>query len=121
MDIRQRGQGRFKLFLALLLTAAIILGAVRIVPVYIRSYEFNEAVREAARFAGVRSQAPGEIRQQLFQKAQQLELPIRPEQIQVVPIQRGIRISVHYSVPVKLIVYTLTLNFESDIDTGSAY
>jgi len=116
------GGARLKSILALLLTAAIIYALIRIVPVYVKSYDFQDSVRTEARFAGVSNRQPVEIRQRLFQKAQELGLPLRPEQIIVVPVPRGgVRISVHYSVPVQLIGYTLTLNFQTAADTASSY
>ncbi len=118
----ERGGTRLKFFLALLLTAAIIYTLIRIVPVYVKSYDFQDTVRTEARFAGVNNRQPVEIRQRLFQKAQELGLPMRPEQIVVVPVSRGgVRISVSYSVPVQLIGYTLTLNFQTAADTASSY
>ena len=118
----ERGGSRLKFILALLLTAAIIYALIRIVPVYVKSYDFQDTVRTEARFAGVNNRQPVEIRQRLLQKAQELGLPLRPEQIIVVPVSRGgVRISAHYSVPVQLIGYTLTLNFQTAADTASSY
>ncbi|MFQ5926276.1 MAG: DUF4845 domain-containing protein [Terriglobia bacterium] len=118
----ERGGSRLKTVVALLITAGIVLALVRIVPVYVKNYEFKDAVREEAKFARVRDETPMQIRQRLFQKAQQVGIhTIRPQQIHVVPAGRGVRISVNYNVPVQLIGYTFTLNFQASADTASVY
>lgn len=119
---RERGGSRLKLIIALAVTAGIGISLVRIVPVYVKAYEFQDAVWQEARFAVVRNQPPPEIRARLFQKAQELGLPMRIEQIQVTPAGRGgVRIFVSYTVPVQLPGYTFTLNFQDSADTASAY
>lgn len=118
----QRGEGRLRLIIALLLTAALITAVVRIVPVYVKSFEFRETVREEARLAVVRQSQHVEMRNRLLEKARQLGLPMQPEQINIRPGRGGgVEITVNYSVPVKLPGYLLTLNFNAAADTASAY
>ena len=117
-----RGGSRLNTFVALLLTAGLILAAVRIVPVYVRSYEFEDAIRSEARFAGVNQKSPIRIQGDLYRKALQLNLPVRAEAISVVPtVGSGVRISVRYTVPVDLIVYQHSMNFNLQVDTQSVY
>lgn len=117
----ERAGGKLQLVIVLLITAVIVIAVVRIVPVYVRDFEFKETVREEAKFASVRQSEPGGVRQRLLQKAQELGIPMAPEQIQVSPAGNGVRISVRYNVPVQLPGYTLTLNFQTSADTASAY
>ncbi len=107
--------------LALLITAAIILGAVRIIPVYVRSYEFEDAMRSQAKFAGVEQKPPETIRRELLKKAQELELPVSGDQIQVFPRRGGVRISARYAIQVDLIFYKPYLDFDFAADTATAY
>lgn len=117
----EQGGGKLKLIVALLITAGAVLAMVRIVPVYVKSYEFEGAMREEAKFAGVRNEQPPAIRQRLLDKAQQLNFNVKPQQIQVTRVVGGVHITVSYSVPVQLPGYTLTLNFQRSVDTASAY
>lgn len=117
----EQGGGKLKLLVALLITAGAVLAMVRIVPVYVKSYEFESAMREEAKFAAVRNEQPTAIRQRLLDKAQQLNFNVRPQQIQVTRVVGGVHITVSYSVPVQLPGYTLTLNFQHSVDTASAY
>lgn len=118
---RQLGRGRLRLLITLLITLVLIILAVRLVPVYVKKFEFNEAVREEAKFAAVRDVPPSEVRLRLFRKAQELGLPIQAQQILITPSGQGIHISVSYTVPVQLPGYTLNLNFQTSADTASAY
>lgn len=117
----EQGGGKLKLLVALLITAGAVLAMVRIVPVYVKSYELESAMREEAKFAAVRNEQPTAIRQRLLDKAQQLNFNVKPQQIQVTRVVGGVHITVSYSVPVQLPGYTLTLNFQHSVDTASAY
>lgn len=119
--MKQRGGSRFHLLVALLLTAAIILTAVRIIPVYVRSYEFEDFMRSEAKFAGVRKKSPQDIKKDLLKKAQELNLPVTGERITVSPARNGVRITASYAMPVDLVVYTHTFSFDFQVDTASAY
>lgn len=116
-----RGGSKVNLVIGLAITGALILFAVRIIPVYVRSYEFQDAVRSQAKFAGVEAKSPEAIREELLQKARQLNLPIRREQIQVSSRAAGVQITVRYSVPVDLIVRQVNLPFNYSADTSTAF
>ena len=119
--MRARGGGKVQLLLALALTAGLIFAAFRIVPVFISSYEFEDAMRSQAKYAGVQLKSAEVIREELYKKAQDLELPIRREQIRVVPRADGVQIAVRYSVPVNLYFYTHDFSFDYTADTRTAY
>jgi len=118
---RQAGGGRLRFLIALLITVALIVVAVRVVPTYVKKFEFDEAVREEAKFAAVREAPPPEVRLRLLHKAQELGLPIQAQQIYVTPSGQGIYISVSYTVPVQLPGYTFNLSFHTSANTASAY
>lgn len=116
-----RGGSRIQLLLALLITAAIVVVAVRVIPVYVRSYEFQDAIRSEAKFAGVQRKSAEAIREALYRKARELELPVSRQQIRVIPLRSGVRIFTSYAVPVDLVVYQTTLSFNFNADTATAY
>ena len=117
----EQGGSRLQLLIALLIVAAIILAAVRITPVYVSSYEFEDAMRSQAKYAGVNRKAPQQIQQELHRKALELSLPLERKQISVTPAARGVRIAARYTVPVDLVVYTANFTFDFQADTGSVY
>lgn len=117
---RARGAGKLQLVVALGVTAALFLSAWRIIPVYIKSYAFEDTMREKAKFAQVERKPLEIIRQELHKRAQELELPVAREQIQVTEHGRGVRITVRYEVPVDLVVTEIKLQFDYTTDTGSA-
>lgn len=119
--MKARGGSKVQLILGLLITAAIIVCAVRLVPVYANSFEFKDAIRSQAKFADVERKTPEAIRETLFKKAQSLELPVTREQIQVAPARVGVEIRVRYQVPVDLIVYRPVLKFDYSEDTAHAF
>ena len=117
----EQGGSRLQLLIALLIVAAIILAAVRITPVYVSSYEFEDAMRSQAKFAGVNNKPPRQIQQELHRKALELSLPLERKEISVTPAARGVRIAARYTVPVDLVVYTANFTFDFQADTGSVY
>lgn len=119
--MKARGGTKVNLLIGLLVTAALIVGALRVVPVYIRSYEYKDYMRTQAKFAGVENKPPDAVRDALYRKANDLELPIRREQIRVGPGPGGVRITTQFTVPLDLVVYQTSLSFNFSEDTRSAY
>lgn len=115
------GGSKLQLLIAVLVLGAIGLTAFRIIPVYVRSYEFEDAIRTQAKFAGVNRSSPAEVKQALYRKATELNLPIDRKQIRVTSASQGVRIAVQYTVPVDLIVYTADIPFDFQADTLSVY
>ena len=66
------------------------------------AYEFRDAMRAQARFAAVGEKTPKAIRDELHRKAQELELPIKPQQIQISKRPEGTTIVTKFKVPVDL-------------------
>ena len=59
-------------------------------------------MRAQARFAAVGEKTPKAIRDELHRKAQELELPIKPQQIQISKRPEGTTIVTKFKVPVDL-------------------
>jgi hypothetical protein len=96
--------------------AAVYLGAV-LVPPYFDNYEFQDAVNNEATLDTYSSKSETDIRTSVFKKAQELDIPISEEQIQV---QRSgmqgsgtIIIKAPYVVHVDLPGYPVDLHFET--------
>lgn len=114
----ERGGSKIKWILALAITAALIYAAVTIIPIYIDSYALQDEIRSQAKFAGVERKSPETVQAEVYRKARDLGLPIKPEQIRVVPATEGVRITVQYQVPVDFKVYQTSLSFHFEAETG---
>jgi len=117
----QGGGSAIKILIALVVIAAVGVGGVRVVPVYVNVYEFEDAMRSQAKFATVERKTPEGIRDDLYKKAKELELPLTREQIQVSTITGGVAIAARFTVPVDLVVTQRNFEFNLSADTRSAY
>lgn len=109
------------MLLTLAIVAAMVISAVKIVPVYLANYQFQDAINSESRFAltGYPKKSPEQIRQDVFQKAQELGIPAKPGDIRLT-IQNGeVGIGLRYSVPINLYVYHFTLQFHPYADNHS--
>ena len=116
-----RGAGKLNMLLALAVTAVLVLSAWRIVPVYVNSFRFQDEIRNKCKFAPVDRKSPETVKEELLRTAQELNLPVSREQLQVNAVgTSGIRVSARYSVPVDLILFDISIPFEYNIDSKSA-
>jgi hypothetical protein len=108
---RQRGEGRLKAVIVLAILAGTIYVGVKVIPVLISNYEFQDALESTARLATVNRQSAEDIRTAVLKEAQSEEIPIAAEDIHVKDDGGHVEISADYSVTVDLRVYQWTLNF----------
>ncbi len=97
-------------FWTLVFLAAIYL-SVKLIPVYVNNFQLQDAMQNEARLAVLSRRTPEQVRDSIFAKAQELELPLRRDQIRVEGDIRSIRILCEYDVVVELPGKTLTLHF----------
>ncbi len=99
---------------------------VMLIPPYYKNYEFEDDLKTEA-LMGTNSNTVTEdgIREAVFKKAQQLDIPITREGIQVHRIGNAytgsITIDAPYSVHVGLIGYPLDLNFNASTTNKGAF
>ena len=107
----QRGEGRLKalIYFAILIGAVYV--AVKIVPVYVADYQLKDKITEQARFAVVNHYSEDQIRDNIFRTIQDLDIPAKREDVKVANTNRGVQISVNYTVPVDFLVYKTEMNF----------
>ena len=91
---RERGEGRLGCVIWLLLAAAIIYVGWVVVPVKLAASRFEDVMREEAAFGSNRGNP--QIIQELLKAAQEQEIPITKEQIEIVRTRESITISVQY-------------------------
>jgi hypothetical protein len=114
----ERGGAKINLFLTLLILVAMAIAAFKIAPPYINNYQFQDAINTEAEFAltAYPRKTPDDIRQEVYKKAEDLDIPASPQDIQLNMSNGSISISLDYSIPVDLYVYQLTLQFHPHAD-----
>jgi hypothetical protein len=84
----------------------------------VNNYEFQDAINTEAQYAlsSYPKKTDDEIRQEVWKKAEDLNIPAKPEDIQLDTSNGTISISLDYSIPVDLYVYQFTLQFHPHAD-----
>ena len=101
-----------KTILSLAFLGVVAFCAIKIVPVYVENYEFQDYLNHAAVEASVHQpqETPEALKSEIFAEAESLGLPVERQDIQV-SVGQTVKISVDYSVLVDLKLYTLALHF----------
>jgi hypothetical protein len=116
MQVRkgEAGEGALKMIFWLAVLAGVIVFVVRYVPVRIATAEFEDYMREQARFA--QHSNPERLKTIILDKAVQLKLPIKKENCTVEKPGDRIRMECVYEVEVDFVVTTHTYRFNPQID-----
>jgi hypothetical protein len=119
--IAERGGSKLNTLLTLVIVGGLIFFGVKVVPVYVANYEFQDSINSESRFAlaGYPKKSPDEIRDDVFKKVQDLGIPAKAEDIQVTIDNNNVDIGLDYSVPIDLMVYQFTLQFHPHADNHS--
>jgi hypothetical protein len=108
---RQRGASRLKLTIFVAVAVALLYTGVKVIPILINDFQFQDAIESTARFASVNRQTPEDIRAAVLKEAQNEDIPIVAQDIHVKGDNGHVEIAADYSVTVNLILYQWTLNF----------
>lgn len=102
---------RWRLVLGgLVLLALLALGGF-LLPVYLRNLEFQRYVSALTEDPNTQKYDDSIIRSRLVDKADELRLPVRFENIQIGRTAETVKIAVRYVVHVNLVVYAVDLHF----------
>ena len=107
----ERGEGKLKAIIYLVILLLIIYSAVKIVPIYVSNYQLTDKMLEQARFAVVNRYTEDQIRDNIFKVVQELELPVKRDAIKVSATNSVVKISTEYTTPVDLLFYHMDLHF----------
>jgi hypothetical protein len=120
MQLSEEAQGRVKVLLSLLFIVSIIFIATRTLPVYVNNYQLEDHIRTLSTQLAVRTRpaTPDEVRNEVVAFAQDHGIPLTADNVKVV-ISSHISISLDYTVPVDLLVYTLKLHFTPSAENQS--
>jgi hypothetical protein len=111
---RERGEGQLGCVFGLILLLVAIFVAYKMVPIKVKAAELRGEVIDEAKNAGVRSDET--ILKTILQKAQELELPLGKEGVQIRRSGSRIRVDVNYTVPVEFPGFTYQWNFHHEAD-----
>jgi hypothetical protein len=115
----ERGEGNAKAILwTFVLIVAVFLG-IKLIPAFVSEYRLQDRLLTEARFATVNRRGEEELRNIIFQQIQDLEIPARREDIKIEISSRYVRISVEYTVPVDLWLYSTELHFNPSTENKS--
>lgn len=114
----ERGGSKLSLIITLIIVGALGFAAVKIVPVYVEAYQFQDSIEAESRFAltGYPKKSVEDIRDDIYKKAQDLDIPAKREDIRVNVTNGSVEIGTDYSVPIDLKVYQYTLQFHPHAD-----
>ena len=107
----QRGASRLKLTMFVAVAVALLYTGVKVTPILVNDFQFQDAIESTARFASVNRQTPEDIRAAVLKAAQDEDIPIAAQDIHVKGDAGHVEIAADYSVTVNLILYQWTLNF----------
>jgi hypothetical protein len=115
---QQRGGSKLNLLLVVVILGAIAFVAFKVVPPEFANYQFQDSIETESRFAltGYPKRSQDDIQNEVFKKAQDLGIAIKPEDVHVVMDTTTCTISLDYSVPIDLQVYQFALQFHDHAD-----
>jgi len=114
----ERGSSKLNLLITLIVLGAMGYAGIKIVPVYVENYQFQDAIETESRFAmtGYPKKSPDDVRQEIYKKAQELGLPVKADDIRINMTNGSCDIDVQYSVTFDLAVYQWTHDFHPHAD-----
>jgi len=117
----ERGKGRLKNIIILVVIVLAIYSAIKIIPVYVNDYQLADKMQEVARFAVVNRYTEDQIRENVYKTVIDLNVPAKKEDIKVQSGSGVVRISLEYTVPVDLIAYRLELHFSPNSESKTVF
>ena len=106
---RERGESQFGCLVGLVLLLIAGLIAYRMIPIKVKAADMRDTVTDEAKSAG--QHKDDVIRKRILAKAEELELPLAEEDIDIRRANQSIRIEVSYTVPVEFPGYTYQWDF----------
>ena len=113
-EVRQRGEGKAGLIIALIVVVFAIFAGIKFVPVYIGGYDLRETIRDEVRLAA--RSTDKHIEDRILEKGHEHNLPIEVEDINIRRTSAKIIIRVNFEVPIDLAVFTWSYKFDHEED-----
>ncbi len=110
----QRGDSKLGCVLWLLLLGVAVMVGWKMIPLKISAAELEDFMSEQAKFAAGASEET--LKRRILDKAGELNLPVRPQDVTVSKANERIRMRVVFTIPVEFPGYTYEWNFDLNID-----
>jgi hypothetical protein len=108
----ERGGGSFSVILGLVVIAAVVLLAIRLLPPYIANYQFQDYIDNTARTATYSAITEADLKKEIMGRGRELGIPLEDRQVAVQKVRGGsVNIAITYEVPVDLIARQVVLRF----------
>ena len=111
----ERGEGNLGCILWLLALGLAVLIAWKAIPVKLQSTELYDYMDELAKFSAAQL-PPDQLKKRILERAAQLQIQIRKEDIRVERNGDRIYMEVRYTIPVEYPGYTYQWNFHQKLD-----
>lgn len=117
----ERGEGRLKGIIIVVMVVLAIYTAWKVVPAYVNEYQLSDKMQEQARYAVVNRYTEDQIRENVFKVIQDLDIPAKREDIRVVSNNSMVKISLEYSVPVDVLMYHTDIHFSPNSEDKALF
>ena len=98
--------------IGLLVLAALVFLAIKLLPPYINNYQFQDALENLARTATYSPVTETDIRKAVLSEARELGIQLQDNQVAVRKSGGSVDIVVRYAIPVNLVARQVVLTFE---------
>jgi hypothetical protein len=112
----ERGGSKLNTVLTLLIVGFLVFCGVKVVPAYFANYQLQDSMETEARFAIANHKGEEDIREDIWKKVQELDIPAKRENIKITNSQGSVSISLDYVIPVDLRVYQFSIDFHPHAD-----
>jgi hypothetical protein len=102
---------RWRIAAALLVLGALLGFGAMFAPIYADNLKLQSYVEEITRRVDIQNQPDETLRQKVLNKAHELDLPVKADNVHIVRSPEGLRIDVRYFVRVTIPGYTVDLHF----------
>lgn len=117
----ERGEGRLKGILIVVIVVLAIYTAWKMVPPYVNDYQLSDMMQEQSRYAMVNRYTEDQIRDKIYKEIIDLDIPAKKEDIKIVANNNVVKISLDYTVPVDVLMYHTDLHFTPNSETKSLF
>jgi len=111
---RELGEGRIGCVIGLIILLFAVFVAYKMIPVKVRASQLRQVIIDEAKSAGMHKDPT--IRRNIMEKAEELELPLAPNDLMVNRRGNNIRIEATYQVPVEFPGFTYNWNFHHEYE-----
>lgn len=109
----QKGEGKFGGIIALIVVLAVVYICYKMIPVYVKVWDFEDKVENIARtLAATKGVTEESVKESLLAEAKRLDLPVTEDDVQLEMTYNTVSVKVNYTMTVEFPGYTWKKNFE---------